>query len=886
MSQVAKKILLVEDDVLLARALVASLEGAGYALEVVDSVDDAAREVLADEEIGLVLVDGDRIPPGECPGALRRMLAHRVLPVVCLACHGGWEGSERARSTAEGSFCVHASGGEVLLSFLAMSSALFDSVKRWEFQEGHGLRNEGTPGSEPENEDPARRARSSVCGGDESAAHVSWTVDVDARRFLYVSPSAEKLWGVSAEELLRQPVETFLRSEGGAFLQRPLEAHHQRLQEGTEAEGIFWGHEVECPREACPTVWHEMVTTYRRNAIDGRGEILGMSRPIDHCRRVERARRESEERFQRVSTLISDVVYSCRKDKGGDYAMDWISGKPERICGHGAKDIMARACWRFLVLEEDLPLFEKHVLQVAPGHRGSCELRLRHRDGGVVWVASHVECVASPKVPHQRVLYGLLVNITDRKQVEGALRESEAKHRHLFETMVQGVVYQDAGGRIVAANPAAERILGLSLDQMRGKTSLDPGWKAVREDGTVLPGSEHPAMRALETSKPQGPFVMGVYQWVQDAHVWLTVTATPLFRPGERSPFLVHSVFEDITERKRAEAALVESERRFKALHEASFGGIVLYDQGVVLDCNHAMEHMTGYAVEELVGRDYLTTLVPREWREDVGRRIAEGEARSYEAEILRRDGSRFPVCIQGKQIPYRGRSVKVAEIRDISEQKRAREAIQSLLKEKEILLAEVHHRVKNNMNVVASLLSLQRSQVSSPEAVTALQDAESRVRSMMVLYDRLRQRGAYGEISLPEYLEPLTRLIVDMFPNAGAVRLETAMEPMMLETRTVFPLGIIVNELLTNIMKYAFLQQDGGVVTLSVTRRGETIFLSLQDNGQGMPQEKNLTRSAGFGLQVVSLLVDQIGGTLRIEREHGTRFVLAFPAAGTSAGC
>jgi PAS domain S-box-containing protein len=138
---------------------------------------------------------------------------------------------------------------------------------------------------------------------------------------------------------------------------------------------------------------------------------------------------------------------------------------------------------------------------------------------------------------------------------EKAIRESEEKYRRLFETMAQGVVYQAADGTIISANPAAEKILGLSLDQMQGKSSLDPGWKSIREDGSDFPGEEHAAMVALRTGKKVGPLIMGVYHPQKQEHVWLSINATPLFKPGETKPYQVYATFDDITERKQAEEA-------------------------------------------------------------------------------------------------------------------------------------------------------------------------------------------------------------------------------------------------------------------------------------------------------------------------------------------
>lgn len=148
------------------------------------------------------------------------------------------------------------------------------------------------------------------------------------------------------------------------------------------------------------------------------------------------------------------------------------------------------------------------------------------------------------------------VDITVRKRSEQALEKSEEKYRTLHDTMAQGVVYQDAEGAILSANPAAERILGLTLDQMQGRTSLDPRWKAIYEDGSPFPGEEQPVMVALRTGKVVKNVVMGIFNCTDEDYHWINVHAIPQFRPGESTPFQVFATFEDITVLKRIEAHL------------------------------------------------------------------------------------------------------------------------------------------------------------------------------------------------------------------------------------------------------------------------------------------------------------------------------------------
>ncbi|KAG7368114.1 PAS domain S-box containing protein [Nitzschia inconspicua] len=154
------------------------------------------------------------------------------------------------------------------------------------------------------------------------------------------------------------------------------------------------------------------------------------------------------------------------------------------------------------------------------------------------------------------------LTVSERAGIEEALRQSEERHRTLFETTTQGVVYQDANGGIISVNPSAERILGLTLDQMMGRTSVDPRWKAVKEDGSDYPGETHPAMMALSTGKAVTNAIMGVYHPAEEKQHWISIDAIPLFKPNETQPFQVYTTFTDITEQKNVERAILRAKEK------------------------------------------------------------------------------------------------------------------------------------------------------------------------------------------------------------------------------------------------------------------------------------------------------------------------------------
>ncbi len=184
--------------------------------------------------------------------------------------------------------------------------------------------------------------------------------------------------------------------------------------------------------------------------------------------------------------------------------------------------------------------------------------------------------------------------------------EKEQKYRTLFETMAQGVIYQDKHGCIISANPAAERILGLTLDQMQGKTSKDPQWKSIHEDGTDFPGETHPSMVALKTWKAVNDVVMGVFNPQFDDHRWININAIPLFLDGEPEPCQVYATFDDITHQKQAETALKASAEIVKEIPSGLFVyEHVLPDKLILLDGNPAAEKLTGITIENWIGKEF-----------------------------------------------------------------------------------------------------------------------------------------------------------------------------------------------------------------------------------------------------------------------------------------
>ena len=297
------------------------------------------------------------------------------------------------------------------------------------------------------------------------------------------------------------------------------------------------------------------------------------------------------------------------------------------------------------------------------------------------------------------LISGTVLDITEVKQAFEQLRESEAKHRLLFETMAQGVVFQDSDGHIIHVNPAAKKILGLTLEQMRENTSTDPRWKAIHEDGSEFPGVTHPAMVALRTGQPVFNTIMGIYNPILEMHRWININAFPRFNGDGQKPYQVFATFEDITDRKKAEEALRESESKYRLLAENISDVIWILDveSSRFRYVSPSVAQMRGYRMEEVLNEDmaYSLTLASAQRLSQVTpERLAEfhqGVSKAYTDELEQtcKDGSTVWTEVTSRYMinPDNNRLEVYGVSRNIAERKKAEEVIRSIEKRNAALI-------------------------------------------------------------------------------------------------------------------------------------------------------------------------------------------------------
>jgi len=337
----------------------------------------------------------------------------------------------------------------------------------------------------------------------------------------------------------------------------------------------------------------------------------------------------------------------------------------------------------------------------------------------------------------------------------------------------------------------------------------------------------------------------------------------------------------------RIEQALRKSEERFRRAVEYAPNAVVMVNAtGRIEMVNAQAERLFGYQRSELLGQQ-VETLVPGPLREKhpdlrdgffrAPRSRPMGAGRDLYG--LRKDGSQFPVEIGLNPIETEDGMMVLSAIIDISDRKREEGRIRDALKEKDLLLGEIHHRVKNNLQVIHSLLGLQSANVEDPAVLGILRESQNRVLSMALIHQTLYQSNDFARVDFASFLDALVPNVVTSYGiDSGRFAVAVDAGDVHLPISTAIPCGLIVNELVSNTLKHAFPEGRDGRIDIQLASNGNGgAVLSVSDDGIGLPENLDPAKTESLGLQLVTLLADQIGGELSIQHRDPTRFALHF---------
>jgi PAS domain S-box-containing protein len=510
-------------------------------------------------------------------------------------------------------------------------------------------------------------------------------------------------------------------------------------------------------------------------------------------------------------------------------------------------------------------------------------------------------------------------DITLRKQAEEALRKSEAKNRALLNAIPDLILCISKDGTYLDCKPPTAFNMLMLGNNLIGKSEYEVFPPAVAQQRM------HYVEQALSTGEPQ----IFEYQLLLNGNICdeearivasgdsealvivrditerkrveqhiRTLNAELEQRVSERTAALSRSLEElasEIAERKLAESALRVSEAKFRRLVDSNIVGVIISDfSGNIKEANNAFLQMVGYTREELVsGKIRWREITPDEYLPKDERAIEQincsGACAPFEKEYIRKDGSRVPILL-GCALLEGAQDTAICFVLDLSERKQAEDQLKASLYEKEVLLKEIHHRVKNNMQVICSLLNLQSASISDPKTLELLQEGQNRVASMALVHEQLYESEDLARIDFGDYIQNLAANLLSSYDvSSDAIALKINVDNVLLGVDAAIPCGLIINELVSNSLKYAFPPSPQRGLRISPGNQGEIridfhaendnhLHLTVSDNGVGFPQDLDFQNTETLGLQLVTALTGQLSGTIKLERNMGTKFKITFP--------
>jgi len=484
------------------------------------------------------------------------------------------------------------------------------------------------------------------------------------QRILFFNQGAEHIFGFRPQEVLGQPVERLLPPCLAS-------AHHEHVRAFSAAPEAArrMGDPLSVRGRRCDGTEFPAEVTISKLERNGETVFTVIVRDVTD-------RLEADKVLRQWMHIFEHAEWGIVVGRAEGNTLEMMNPTFAQMHGYTVEELTGRPLGDVFAPCVSDQIHDRVRMAHGEGHY-AYESQHTRKDGSVfpVWVD-----VTNVKDEADQTLYRVInvQDITERKRAETALRESEELYRSMITAMQEGVVFHDAEGRINACNSSAERILGLSLDQMVGRTSLDPRWRAIYEDGSPFPGDQHPAMVTLRTGQPQSDVIMGVHK-PDGTLTWISINSQPVFRRDEPGRYAVVASFTDISGRKLAEQSLRESEERYRLLYDNSLDGILLTaPDGNVLAANPAACRMFGRTEEQIcrVGRSGLVDLSDPRLAVALEERADTGRFRS-EMFLMRQDGTRFSGEVTSNVFKDKeGQLLTSMIIRDITRRKQAEEAL------------------------------------------------------------------------------------------------------------------------------------------------------------------------------------------------------------------
>jgi len=691
-------------------------------------------------------------------------------------------------------------------------------------------------------------------------------VDLDGR-FMKVNHSLCQMTGYSESELLSKTFQAITHPDD-------LAADVALVKRLLAGEIRFYQLEKRYIHKQGQIVWILLSGSLVRDSQEQPLYFIAQIQDISDRKSTEKRLRQHQHRLQYLLTSSPAVIFSTQPES--NYKLTYISENVTTILGYTPEQFLNGSdFWLNHIHPEDIDL----IFQELPGklNQGnySFEYRFLHADGTYHWLLDEGRLIRDERGEPIEVV-GYFVDISDRKQAEFALSRSRELKEAIFNESTDALflVAPETGLTIDCNQPAVDLFEAASEDEL------------INIEGHTLQKSRFTPeeLASINQAINQYAFWSKEVEYItkKGKHFWGNL-AVKRINVADKAINLVR--VSDITARKQT-----EKDVKLQAVITRNMAeGICLVrvSDGIIVYANPKFEQMFGYEPGEL--NNQPVTIInyknngcdADKTRELLTQKIIENGEYTYQIHNVKKDGTLFwcQATTSRFEHPDYG-TVMVAVQQDITVQKQTQDQLKASLKEKEVLLKEIYHRVKNNLQIVSSLLQMQSRRTKDEDVALVLQDSQNRIASIALVHEKLYRSENLAQIDFAQYVPDLITHLFDSYNiSSSRVRISYQVEDIALAIDTAIPCGLILNELVSNSLKYAFPEPQKGEIKIKFKRNLENnaLILLVQDNGVGIPKSFDIETTTSLGLTLVLGLVDQIDGTLDLNCDSGTEFTITF---------
>ncbi len=470
--------------------------------------------------------------------------------------------------------------------------------------------------------------------------------------------------------------------------------------------------------------------------------------------------------------------------------------------------------------------------------------------------------------------YSLAFDVTQRVEAMSKAKKSMQSYRDLFDSISDAIYLVNDDGLIMGANEGTKLTFGFEIKDLIGKH-----YKILSAPG------KFDSDRLFEISKTdlkKGSVKFEGWGKRLNGEVFPTEMLVNSGSYFEQKVLII--IERDISERKQAEEELKEREHLLGELFNMSPLGIALLNShNEVIEINKGFEHLFGYSYEEIVGLELDRVIVPQQYMEHALKLTATPYVEEEVTKRKSKNGELVDVIIYAVPIIINNKMVyKYGIYVDISDRKEAEEQLRVSLREKEVLLAEIHHRVKNNLAVITGLLELQSYSTKDENARTVLRDSQMRIHSIALVHEKLYANENFSEIKVQDYIKELSNTVVQTLKTAKvSVEISFDLDDISLPITQAIPCGLLLNEVLTNSFKHAFVDIGKGSIRISFKQKETKLTFRISDNGIGFEGNDPIKKRTTLGMKLIQTLSKQLGAKMNINSEDGTVFEFEFEKEG-----